>query len=206
MHAVALAARGHIEVATGDLDAARDRLRTRPCGSPLATRDRPVIARVLGLAAAIALAGGDAGRAGELLGTAEVLRGMPDEADVDLRRVREAARAALGDRGFALAFGRGAARPREEVLAALAAEVSSAAGRPAAPAERTPPPIAAAQASAPRAGAATSPPTSRPRTASTSRVAGLTSTQACIQPGMVATGTKALLAKVSGNTTTNPSI
>jgi len=63
---------------------------------------------------------------------------MPDEADVDLRRVGEAARAALGDRGFALAFGRGAARPREEVLAALAAEVSSAAGTPAGPAERTP--------------------------------------------------------------------
>ena len=138
VHAVALAARGHIEVVTGDLEAARG-CRDQALRVALATRDRPVIARVLGLAAAIDLAGGDAGRAGELLGTAEVLRGMPDEADVDLRRVREAARAALGDRGFALAFGRGAARPREEALAALAAEVSSAAGRPAAPAERTPP-------------------------------------------------------------------
>src|SRR4029450_2508198 len=66
--------------------------------------------------------------------------------------------------------------------------------------------IAAAQARAPRAGVATSPPTSRPRTASTSGVAGLTPPQACIQPGMVSTGTKALEAKVSGNTTTNPSI
>ena len=98
-----------------------------------------MIARVVGLDAAIALADGDPGQAAELLGTAEVLRGMPDEADVDLRQLREAARAALGDRGFALAFGRGAARPREEALAALAAEVSSAAGRPAVPAERTPP-------------------------------------------------------------------
>jgi hypothetical protein len=104
-----------------------------------------VIARVIGLAAAIALADGDPGRAAELLGTADVLRGMPDESDVDLRQVREAARAALGDPGFALAFRRGAARPREEVLAALAeevgaaAEVSSAAGRPAGPAARTPP-------------------------------------------------------------------
>ena len=34
----------------------------------------------------------------------------------------------------------------------------------------------------------------------------MTAAQACIQPGMVDTGTKALLAKVSGNTTTNPSI
>jgi ATP/maltotriose-dependent transcriptional regulator MalT len=137
VHAVALAALGHIEVAAGRLQDARDRY-GQALEVALATRDRPVIARVLGLAAAIDLAGGDAGRAGELLGTAEVLRGMPDEADVDLRRVREAARAALGDRGLALAFGRGAARPREEVLAALAAEVSSAAGTPAGPGERTP--------------------------------------------------------------------
>ena len=100
---------------------------------------------MVGLAAAITLAGGDPERAAALLGTAEALRGMPDEADVDLRRVREAARAALGDRGFTLAVGRGAARPREEVLAALAeeagaaAEVSFAAGTPAGPAERPPP-------------------------------------------------------------------
>jgi predicted ATPase/DNA-binding SARP family transcriptional activator len=144
VHAVALAALGHLEVAAGRLTDARDRYR-RALEVALATHDRPVIARVVGLAAAIALAHGDPGRAAELLGTADVLRGMPDEADVDLRQVREATRAALGDQGFALATGRGAARPREEVLAALAAgagaaaEVSSAAGRPAGPAARTPP-------------------------------------------------------------------
>jgi tetratricopeptide (TPR) repeat protein len=140
VHAVALAALGHLEVAAGRLQDARDCYR-RALEVALATRDRPVIARVVGLSAAIALADGDAGQAAELLGAAEVLRGMPDAADVDLRRVGEAARAALGDRDFTLATGRGAARPREDVLAALAAgaEVSSAAGRPAAPAERTPP-------------------------------------------------------------------
>jgi predicted ATPase len=137
VHAVALASLGHLEVAAGNPDDARDCHR-RVLQVALGTHDRPVIARVVGLAAAIALADGDPGQAAELLGAAEVLRGMPDEADVDLRRVREAARAALGDQGFALAFGRGAARPREEVLAALAAEVSSAAGTPAGPAERTP--------------------------------------------------------------------
>jgi len=144
VHAVALAALGHLEVAAGKLQDARDCYR-RALEVALATRDRPVIARVVGLSAAIALADGDAGQAAELLGAAEVLRGMPDAADVDLRRVGEAARAALGDRDFTLATGRGAARPREDVLAALtagasaAAEVSSAAGRPAEPAERTPP-------------------------------------------------------------------
>jgi predicted ATPase/DNA-binding SARP family transcriptional activator len=138
VHAVALVARGHIEVVAGDLEAARA-CRDQALWVALATHDRPVIARVLGLSAAVEVAGGDAGRAAELLGVAEMLRGMPDEADVDLRRVRAAARTALGDRGFALAFGRGAARPREEVLAALAAEVSSAAGTPAGPGEHTPP-------------------------------------------------------------------
>jgi predicted ATPase/DNA-binding SARP family transcriptional activator len=142
--AVALATLGHIEVAAGNLEAARDCHR-RAMEVALVTHDRPVIARVVGLAAALALADGDPGRAAELLGVAEVLRGMPDEADVDLRRVGEAARAALGGRGFALASRRGAARPRQEVLAALADGrgaadgVSSAAGRPAGPGGRTPP-------------------------------------------------------------------
>jgi len=138
VHAVALVSLGHVELAAGRLQAARD-CRRRALEVALGTHDRPVIARVLGLGAAVALAGGDAGRAAELLGVAEVLRGMPDEADADLRRVRTAARAALGDQGFDLAFGRGAARPRQEVLAGLAAEVSSAAGTPAGPGERTPP-------------------------------------------------------------------
>ena len=138
VHAIAMVARGHIDVVTGDLRAARD-CHDQALRVALTTRDRPVIARVLGLAAAIDLAGGDAGQAAELLGAAEVLRGMPDEADADLRAVQTAARTALGDRGYTLAFGRGTARPREEVLAALAAEVSSAAGRPAGPAGRTPP-------------------------------------------------------------------
>jgi predicted ATPase/DNA-binding SARP family transcriptional activator len=138
VHAVALAARGHIEVVAGDLRAAQD-FHDQALRVALATRDRPVVARVVGLAAAIAVAEGDVARAAELLGTAEVLRGMPDEADLDLRRVAAAARAALGDQGFALASGRGAARPRAEVLAALAAAVTPGAGTPAGPAGRTPP-------------------------------------------------------------------
>jgi len=138
VHAVALAARGHIDVVTGDLGAARDR-HDQALRVALTTRDRPVVARVVVLAAAIALAEGDPARAAELLGKAEVLRGMPDQADLDLRRVAAAARAALGDQGFTLATGRGAARPREQVLAALAAAVRPGAGTPAGPAGRTPP-------------------------------------------------------------------
>jgi hypothetical protein len=98
-----------------------------------------VIAVSSTLEAAIALAGGDPRRAAELLGVAETLRGMPDEADLDLRRVAGAAQAALGVPAFDRAYRRGTARPRDEVLAALAAEVSSAAGTPAGPAEPPPP-------------------------------------------------------------------
>jgi tetratricopeptide (TPR) repeat protein len=138
IHAIALVALGFIEVAEGDLAAARD-CHDQALRAALATRDRPVVARVTGLGADIALGGGDPSRAAELLGVAETLRGLPDEADLDLRRITAATRSALGDPGFDRAYRRGAARPREEVLAALAAEVSSGAGTPAGPAAPPPP-------------------------------------------------------------------
>jgi predicted ATPase len=137
-HAIMLVSKGELEVAAGDLDAALGCYRLA-LSKALESGDRPVIARVVELLADITLAGGDAERAAVLLGTAEVLRGMADEADVDVARVRAAARAALGDEGFARAYRRGAARPREEVLAALAAEVRPAVGTPAGRAGRTPP-------------------------------------------------------------------
>jgi tetratricopeptide (TPR) repeat protein len=138
VHAIALVGLGFVEVAAGDLAAARS-CHDQALRAALATRDRPVIARVTVLGAAVAQAGGDPGRAAELLGVAETLRGMPDQADLDLRRITWAARAALGDPAFDRAHRRGAAQPREEVLAALAAEVSSAAGTPAGPAGPPPP-------------------------------------------------------------------
>ena len=137
-HAILLVSKGELEVAAGDLESARQCYR-RALSKALESRDRPVTARVVELLADIALAEGDAERAAALLGTAEVLRGMADEADVDVVRVRETARAALGDEGFAQAYRRGTARSREEVLAALAEEVRPAAGTPATPAGRTPP-------------------------------------------------------------------
>jgi predicted ATPase/DNA-binding SARP family transcriptional activator len=138
-HAALLVSRARVELAAGDLERAKG-WAERALEPAVTSRDRPVMARVVELRAELALAEGDAERAAELLGTAEVLRGMPDEADVDLRQVRAATRAALGEPGFALAYQRGTTRPRDELVAALAAEVSSsAAGTPTAPAERTPP-------------------------------------------------------------------
>jgi len=137
-YAMMLVSKGELELAAGDLDAAHRRYR-QALSKALESRDRPVIARVVELRADIALAEGDAERAAALLGTAAVVRGMADEADVDVVRVHAAARAALGERGFALAHRRGTARPRAEVLEGLAEELSSAGGTPAAPAGRTPP-------------------------------------------------------------------
>ena len=135
-----LTSRGQVDLAAGDPEGARAWYR-RALEVALATRDRPVVARAVELLAALELAGGDAERAAVLLGTAELLRGMPDEASPDVRRVRAGARAALGDEGYATAHRRGAARSRDEVVASLAAgaPLTPAAGTPAAPAERTPP-------------------------------------------------------------------
>ena len=138
LHALLLTVRGHVELDAGDLEAAREWYE-RSLVVALRTRDRPVMARALELLAAIVLAEGRAERAATLLGNAAALRGMPDEADPDVLRVRAAARAALGDEGFTLATERGTAQPRDELVAAMAAEVTSAAGTPGGPAERTPP-------------------------------------------------------------------
>jgi predicted ATPase/DNA-binding SARP family transcriptional activator len=137
IHSSILASLGHLELATGNLSATRGWYE-RAMVVALGTKDRPVMARVVELRAAVAVAEGDPERAATLLGEATTLRGLPDEADPDVARVRAAARAALGDEGYALAHQRGTARRRDQAEAALASEVMSAAGTPAAPAGRTP--------------------------------------------------------------------
>jgi predicted ATPase len=137
LHSSLLTVRGYLDLDSGDVAAARQWCE-RSLVVALRTRDRPVMARARELLAAVELAEGRAERAAELLGNAAKLRGMPDEVDPDVRRVRAAARAALGDEGYALATERGTAPPREDLEAALAADVTSGAGTPAGPAARTP--------------------------------------------------------------------
>jgi predicted ATPase/DNA-binding SARP family transcriptional activator len=136
--ALLLTSRGRVDLAAGDPQGPR-LWYERALALALSSRDHPVIARAVELLADIALHGGDAEQAATLLGTAQVLRGMPEEADVDVVRIRAAARVALGDEGYALAYRRGTARQRDEVLAGLSEEVRSAGGTPAAPVGRTPP-------------------------------------------------------------------
>jgi hypothetical protein len=121
--ALLFTSRGRVDLAAGDPQGARQWYQ-RALALALSSRDRPVIARAVELLADIALAGGDAEQATTLLGTAEVLRGMPEEADVDVVRMRAAARVALGEAGFARAYQRGAAQPRDQVLAGLSEEVA----------------------------------------------------------------------------------
>jgi predicted ATPase/DNA-binding SARP family transcriptional activator len=135
--ALLLTARGHVAVETGELDEAHGWYQ-RALEAAVRTRDRPVMSRAVELLAAVALAGGDAERSAFLLGQAAALRGVGDEADPDVLRVSTAARAALGDQGFAVAYERGTAWRREDLVEALMAEVTSSAGTPAGPAGRTP--------------------------------------------------------------------
>jgi predicted ATPase len=184
LHASLLTVRGYLDLDTGDAAGARDWCE-RSLVVALRTRDRPVIARARELLAAVELADGRAERAAVLLGNAAKLRGMPDEADPDVLRVRAAARGAGGG-----ARRRGHVRRRNAWRASGANTTA----------------IARPQASAPRVGRSTGPPTIRPRIPSVSSVTGLTLTQACIQPGMVPVGTNALEAKVSGKITVKPKI
>jgi tetratricopeptide (TPR) repeat protein len=138
-HALLVTSRGYLDTVAGNRAGALEWYE-RALRIALDTRDGPVIARAVELRAEIELRRGDAAAAATLLGTADMLRGISDEANVDVVRIRGAARAALGDQGFAQAYRRGTARSRDEVLAELAAgaEVRCGAGTPAAPAERTP--------------------------------------------------------------------
>jgi predicted ATPase/DNA-binding SARP family transcriptional activator/tetratricopeptide (TPR) repeat protein len=120
IYGLALTARGHIDLDAGDLDGARAWC-WRAISVSIRSGDQPIVARAVELLAAITLVLGDAREAASQLGMAEVLRGLPDEADRDVLRVRAATRAALGDKGFAHAYQRGAAWRRDEVLDALAA-------------------------------------------------------------------------------------
>ncbi|MGI5163964.1 AfsR/SARP family transcriptional regulator [Spirillospora sp. CA-253888] len=110
-----LAGRAHLDLETGDGAAARARLREALWCSTRAL-DYPVTALVLTGCAALALHDGEAGRAAELLGTAEALRGSRDLSQPDEGAAAERARAALGEAAFAASYRRGLARTFDGVL------------------------------------------------------------------------------------------
>jgi predicted ATPase/DNA-binding SARP family transcriptional activator len=109
--------RGLIEAAAGNLDASRAHheaaLRTA-----VDTRDSPVIAQVLAGWADLSLRRGDPEHAAFLLGAADSVRGSADRTVTEGVIVEGEARAALGDAGFDVAFGRGDGVTMDTALAA----------------------------------------------------------------------------------------
>jgi ATP/maltotriose-dependent transcriptional regulator MalT len=97
---------GQLDLAEGDLDAARDHL-ARAVEAAVASRDAPVVGLVLVAVADLALHCGDPARAATLLAASASVTGGADTSTVDRPRVEAAARAALGDAWFAAAYQRG---------------------------------------------------------------------------------------------------
>ncbi|MFC9972979.1 BTAD domain-containing putative transcriptional regulator [Spirillospora sp. NPDC127200] len=110
-----LAGRAQLDLETGDDAAARARLREALWCSTRAL-DYPVTALVLTGCAALALHDGRPGRAAELLGAAEALRGSRDLSQPDEGAAAERAKAALGEAAFEAAYRRGLARTFDGVL------------------------------------------------------------------------------------------
>jgi tetratricopeptide (TPR) repeat protein len=127
--AVVACSRGYLAAAAGDLDAARAH-QAAALDAALKSVDAPVIAQVLVGVADLAVRDGDAPRAAALLGAGEAVRGMRDLSQLDEVRVSDAARAVLGDAGFAEAYRSGLATTVETV-AELAGPVLGAPAGPA---------------------------------------------------------------------------
>jgi hypothetical protein len=80
----------------------------------------PDLAALVRIAAAVAIALGDAARAAHLLGVSAALLGMDDGRGYDTAlRTPECAREALGDKAFQEAYDRGAALDRDAAIALL---------------------------------------------------------------------------------------
>jgi ATP/maltotriose-dependent transcriptional regulator MalT len=109
---------GSIEAAAGDLVKARSH-HAAAVRIAVASRDQPVIAIALVGVADLALREGDPERAAFLLGAADAVRGSRDRSVPDTDRIIVEARAALGDAGFAEAYGKAA-----RVTVATATEVA----------------------------------------------------------------------------------
>ncbi|QMU79303.1 AfsR/SARP family transcriptional regulator [Streptacidiphilus sp. PB12-B1b] len=115
-------AAGYVEAACGDFEAAAEQHRTA-LESAVFAHDGPIIAACLQGWADLALRRGDPLRAAELLGAAHLQRGLPDLSSPDVARIAAGARAALGEAGYAQAYERGRATPREVTNASLGVAV-----------------------------------------------------------------------------------
>ncbi|WP_344530707.1 ATP-binding protein, partial [Streptomyces rectiviolaceus] len=108
-------------LARGDAVGARGLL-PRAVGGAFARGDVADIARAAELLARLLLLEGDAAGAATALGTSQVVRGVFDEGDPQLRELVAEIVGLLGDAGYEAAYGRGAGLPRADALNRLTEE------------------------------------------------------------------------------------
>jgi hypothetical protein len=120
-------ARAAVEVAAGDPTAARPHL-AEAVVAAVGTRDGPVIAGVVEVAATLALLEGSPATAARLLGVAETQRGAVDLGNPEVLAAYDRVRAVLGPEADE-EVRRGAELPRDEGSAALAAYVGEQAAQ-----------------------------------------------------------------------------
>jgi predicted ATPase/DNA-binding SARP family transcriptional activator len=118
VRAVVLGAVGLLELFEGDREAAEPLL-AESYAVALATEDMPIIATVGVAIAALATQMGLPVPAAEILGAAARLRGAEDATHPEVARLTVELRDALGDAGFAEAYGRGRALDRDGALSRL---------------------------------------------------------------------------------------
>jgi predicted ATPase/DNA-binding SARP family transcriptional activator len=115
--ALMLAVAGKQDLADGNPDQARGRLRSA-YEAALGTKDMPILAAVGVAVADLAASDGRAMDAAQLLGAAARLRGAADLTDLDIRRITAALQAALGG-AFDEAYAAGRALDRDAAIARL---------------------------------------------------------------------------------------
>jgi predicted ATPase/DNA-binding SARP family transcriptional activator len=121
--AIALAGLSYIEIASGRLEQARERL-SGAVAAAIGSHDMPVVADVSQTAADLTLAEGGPEQAARLLGIAFAVRGARDAGSPDVRRIEAAARDTLGGAGYESAYEGGASLSRDAALAELCALVA----------------------------------------------------------------------------------
>ncbi len=108
----------HTELELGDVDAAENLAREVCLASGL-PRDRISMAMAAATFASIAIARQEFERAAFLIGAGDSLRGVPDYGTPEITRAEAAARAGLGDAGYAEAYRSGAGLDQEAASAAV---------------------------------------------------------------------------------------
>ncbi|MFG2498197.1 BTAD domain-containing putative transcriptional regulator [Streptomyces sp. NPDC048441] len=108
-------------LARGDAAGARELL-PRAVGGAFARGEVADIAQAAELLARLLLLEGDAAGAATVLGTSQVIRGVFDDGDPQLRELVEELAGLLGEKGYREAYGRGAGLPRADALNRLTEE------------------------------------------------------------------------------------